>query len=277
MSITSIRTGCWKTLSPSAARDRHVLRWGDVVAGKQFGFAQQLEDFDEVTSWRPKREAATHAAILSRGQQLGRCSRAPRQEMGCPRPGSVQIAPRRFSHNSLYRQPLRLSSPDLRDLEKGSVARAMCARHRPAMMRRCAGARSVGVTAPRLGFRSRLRSPVRASGDLTPRHCGTRGSPGRSPGTPASATVTERSAAVHRVHVPAPAPEHTQRALGGSRRIGLRRVLVIGIILVPAPFPHVAVHVVQSECIRSITADWDGPAQRRTFFLGPIRRFAIAI
>jgi hypothetical protein len=37
---------------------------------------------------------------------------------GLSRAGSVQIASRRFSQNSLYRQPLRLFSPDIRYLEK---------------------------------------------------------------------------------------------------------------------------------------------------------------
>lgn len=63
-----------------------ALRRGDVVAGGQFRFTQQLEDFDQVTGWRSEREAATHAGILLCGQRSRRCSRAPRQERGCPGP-----------------------------------------------------------------------------------------------------------------------------------------------------------------------------------------------
>jgi hypothetical protein len=116
-------------IQPAGADDRHVLRRGDVVAGGQFGFAQQLEDFDEITSWRSQSEAATHAVILSCGQQLGRCSRTPRQEMGCLGPealksrhgGSCRI---HFTVNC-YVFPL----PTFVISKKDSAATAMCARH----------------------------------------------------------------------------------------------------------------------------------------------------
>src|SRR5580704_15692264 len=121
------------------------------------------------------------------------------------------------------------------------------------------------------------------------------------------APVTERSAADRRARAPTrapvPAPEHPERIPGwfcciglrrflgsrplsghlrrrpaGSRRISLGRVPVIRPIEnVPAPFVHVAVHVVQSECIRSITADRGRSAQRRTLYLGSIGQCAIAI
>jgi hypothetical protein len=60
--------------------DGNALRRLYVVVGGQLAFSRQLEDFDEVTSWRLEREAARHAAILSRAQSR-RCSRVPKQGM----------------------------------------------------------------------------------------------------------------------------------------------------------------------------------------------------
>ncbi len=117
------------------------------------------------------------------------------------------------------------------------------------------GREVLATTIPRSHIQPTATAPCFCSMiELTPRHFGRRGSPCRSPGDPASTQILVADRPPQAPPFQAPPREHAFRGPGGS----VRRIQ-----RVPAPFPHVAGHVVESQM------HWADNCRRWQFYRGP--------